>query len=624
MKKTFFSAAAWILGAALVCAQDIAVAPYLPAMSSAPAKNAPVTVQYPHENMTLSRGAKNIYLFGKLNLDSPTLDINGQTVPVRPNGTFIAFLPVEQGKFRFVLTARSGEQTYQAARHVTVPGTPIRNFEDKARFDENEIYPSRPLWVLPGEVVQLSARGTPGARMTAELAGLKGGKKIEMKEDPRTPGLYRSKYLVRENEKPRNAKVIYTLHDPRSGTKAKITAKQRVKVLDVQQPLRLARITDPGVKLRRIPVHQGSLYPFYRAFGETLLDGRDNGLYRLRLGNGETAWLEENKLELLDISDYRPNRINAVDTLAGAQATQVRWQNTKQIPVSVHEFGNRMEITFYHTPEFAENFNFDATSPVLDRLEWQDPHDGVIKFTLYFNPQHPLWGHAYRYEGNDFVLDLNHRPALSPLPGKPLAGARILLDAGHSPKRTPPYDGLVSPSGFLEYEANLALAETLRPKLEAAGAQVIMTREGQNHMNLPERYQKALAENAHIFVSLHHNALPDTVNPLAAPRGYSVYYTYPHSFKLAESVYKAFNKSVPLPDNGLISDDVLFIPRIPDMPSILVENAYMILPEQEELVMSKKGRELFAQAVYEGILNFYGVCPQPAAPKKSPRAKKRH
>ena len=48
--------------------QDIATAPYLPAQSAQTSSSAPITVQYPHEKMTVSRGAKKIFIFGKLNL----------------------------------------------------------------------------------------------------------------------------------------------------------------------------------------------------------------------------------------------------------------------------------------------------------------------------------------------------------------------------------------------------------------------------------------------------------------------------------------------------------------------------------------------------------------------------
>ena len=139
-------------------------------------------------------------------------------------------------------------------------------------------------------------------------------------------------------------------------------------------------------------------------------------------------------------------------------------------------------------------------------------------------------------------------------------------------------------------------------------------------MSLQDRYQLALDQQAHIFISLHYNALPETINPLARPRGYSVYYNYPHSFKLAQSIYRSFTKNVKLPDNGMIANDILFIPRIAQMPSILVENAYLILPEQEKLARSPQGRRQFVQALYEGILNFYGVkIPTPPAKKKKSR-----
>lgn len=623
MKKMFFCVAALALGLLPLQAQAPAVAPYLPAMSSPAAQNAPITVQYPYEKFTVPAGAQNIYLFGKINLPDPELDINGQSVPVHANGTFLAYLPVEQGAFTFLLTAQSQGQTYQAVRHITVPGQPLQTFIGKAKLDESTVYPSLPVWLLPGDVVSLSVRGTPGAEVTAELSGLKEAKHIPLKEDARTPGLYRAKYVVDEAQKARSSRVSYMLFDPQTHTRTRATAKARLKILDPAQPLQAARVTSPGTKLRQMAVRQGSLYPFYRAYGEVFIDGRDNGLYRLRLGNGESAWLEEKKVSLLSLSARHANALAEINTLATPQSTQVRWQHATQVPVSIHEFNNRLEVTFYYTPSFGENFNFDATSPLLDRMEWDDSQDGVLTFVLYFKEGQTLWGHAYRYEDNDFVLDLYHTPAHTPSKDKPLDGVRILLDAGHSPKRTPPYDGLVSPSGALEYEANLALAEVLLPKLEAAGATVIMTRRGDNHMSLPARYKKALKEQAHIFVSLHHNALPETTNPLAVPRGYSVYYTYPHSFKLAESVYKAFNRKIPLADNGLLANDVLFIPRIPDMPSILIENAFMILPEQEEMVLSEEGRELFAQTIYEGILDFYGVAPKTPKRSKSKTKKSR-
>ena len=157
----------------------------------------------------------------------------------------------------------------------------------------------------------------------------------------------------------------------------------------------------------------------------------------------------------------------------------------------------------------------------------------------------------------------------------------------------------------MEYEATQALAEELKPKLEKAGATVLLTRQGENQMSLQDRYDFAREQNADLFISLHYNAVADTIDPLAKPRGFSVYYTYPHSEALGKAVHQAFTKYAKLPDNGLIENDVLFIPRMPDYPSILVENAFLILPEQEELARTKEGRAPFVKALYEGIVNFW-------------------
>ena len=605
MKKIFFYTIFLFFASFPSPAEPLPVAPYLPSGGEQEGQKAPITVQYPQENMTVARGAESIYLFGKVNLPASSLQINAVEVPLHTNGTFLAYLPVKQGKFQFLLTAQSQGKTYQATRQILVPGTPIEAFEKQARFDPKEIFPSKPLWLLPGDTLLLSARGTPKAKVTARLVGIKNAKNIELTEHPHQAGLYQTRYTIAPDQKPRSVKIVYTLIDEKTQTKDKITAKEKLKILSPRAPLQPARVKSAGTKLRKVPVSQGNLFPFYRAFGEVLINGRANGLYRLRLAQGQTAWIEERKLKFISFGQYAPNVLKELTILSQADSTQVRWTLSKQVPLFIEEFKDRLEVSFYYTPAFEENFNFDATSPLLDHVEWQQPQEDIVKFILHFKANASLWGHAYRYEQKDFVLDLYQPPAISPTAQKPLLGARILLDAGHSPKRTHPYDGLVTPSGFLEYELNLALAETLKPKLEKAGATVIMTRSGNNHIGLMDRYRKALAEKAHIFVSLHYNALPDSINPLATERGYSVYYTYPHAFALAESVHQSFNKRVPLADNGLINDDILFIPRIPDMPSILVENAFPILPQQEEWVLSESGRETLAEALYQGLLDFY-------------------
>ncbi len=605
-------------------AEDIAVAPFLPAQEKTAPQNAPITVQYPQEKMTVARGAKSIFIFGQVNLPAPViLDINGTTVPVYDNGAFLTFLPVTPGDFTFVLTATNLETTAQAVRHITVPGTDIEKYYAKASFDQETVFPKNPVEMLPGDTLDLYVRGTPGTQVMATLSGLKNGKNILLKEDGANPGLYRAQFVIDPEQKAKTAKVSYRMKNGPHNTSAKITAPEKVKVLDPKTDLRIAQITSPGVKLRKIPTARENLFPFYRAYGNVQINGQLNNQYRLVLNDQETAWLEMDKLQLLSGANFSPNRLHDMSLTVLPEKTRLVFEGLRQVPISVHEFNNRLELAFYYTENFEENFSTDTTSPVVENITWSQPQKDTILFKIYFKEGVLPWGHAYDFEDGNLVVDLAHTPKLTPTKNKPLAGARILLDAGHSPRRKAPYDGAVGPTGYLEYEATLALAEDLKPLLEKQGATVILTRKGNNRKSLQERYEQALQENAHIFVSLHYNALPETINPLSRKRGYSVYYNYPHSFKLAQSVYRSFTKNVKLPDNGMIANDVLFIPRIPQLPSILVENAYMMIPEQEQMARSKQGRAQLVKALYEGILNFYDVkLPQPVQ-KKTARNSRR-
>lgn len=608
MKKIVFFTFFLIFFSSFIYGSTIATAPYLPAQAGPQTQNAPITVQYPHEKMTVARGAKKIFIFGQVNLPGAlTLDINGETVPLHDNGAFLAYLPVQNGEFAFVLTAGNGKETVQAVRRITVPGADIKDFSAKAEFDPEEVFPQTPVELLPGDVIGLSVRGTPGAEVTYTLTGLNDAKNMPMKEDVSSPGMYRAKYLIDDTQKAKTAKVIYKMQNGPGGTEAKITAPAKIKVLNKKAPFTRAKILSPGVKLRKIPTPRENLYPFYRAYGEVLINGRLNKQYRIALNESESAWLEEEKLKLLSSADYKPGRITSLRTISTDEKTRLVFVGSRQGPISVHEFNDRLELTFYYVNGFDENFSFDTLSPIVDSITWSQPAPDTLLFKIYFKKGTPLWGHSYNFEDSNLLLDLIHKPALTPTKEQPLKGARILLDAGHSPRRAVPYDGAVGPTGYLEYEANLALANELKPLLEKAGATVIMTRHGNNRMGLQARYELALAQQAHIFVSLHYNALPETINPLSRARGYSVYYNYPHSFQLAQAVYDSYTRNVPLPDNGMIANDVLFIPRIPQMPSILVESAYIILPEQEQMAKTADGRAPLVQALYEGILNFYGV-----------------
>ncbi len=93
-----------------------------------------------------------------------------------------------------------------------------------------------------------------------------------------------------------------------------------------------------------------------------------------------------------------------------------------------------------------------------------------------------------------------------------LSGVKIVLDPGHVGQRDPGKGWKRGPTGLREAEANLRVAQFLREFLAASGADVVLTREADRSLNLPDdedlkqRAEVANQEQADLLLSIHHNA----------------------------------------------------------------------------------------------------------------------
>jgi N-acetylmuramoyl-L-alanine amidase len=91
----------------------------------------------------------------------------------------------------------------------------------------------------------------------------------------------------------------------------------------------------------------------------------------------------------------------------------------------------------------------------------------------------------------------------------------IALDPGHGGVDP----GAISPHGIYEKNLTLPTARELALQLEATGRyRTVLTRRGDSFVPLRERVARARANHADLFLSIHADALPDTVM-----RGLSVY-----------------------------------------------------------------------------------------------------
>lgn len=464
---------------------------------------APVTVQYPYEDQEIAGPARAVNVRGKINIPRASLDINGVAARVEPDGRFQAYVPVEQGRFALLLTARGEQGPVQAVRHVVVSGASRAAAEDA--WEEFAAVP---------------------AEVTREMA-----------------------------------------------------------------------------RLRSSAASSGNLTAHQAACGEVMVNGRKGRMCRISLGGGEAAWLEEEYLHLKPLKTPAENRVSGLNLVSSASATRLEL-GSRPVPLFVRESEDKLELVLYYSSGFNERPGV-VRDALVRGVSWSSQPGNKIKFVLYFRPGVRPWGYDYRFENNKLVLELRHRPGPS-RPDKPLSGRHILLDPGHSASCQEPFDGTVGASGYAEYEATLDLALQLRHALEEAGARVSLTRyDNFSRVSLADRQAAARRLRPDVMVSLHYDALPASADPFKGKRGFSVFYSYPHSRALAQSLYNAYRRGVPLPDNGLHQTDDLFIPRISGQPSVLVESAFLMLPQQEDMAKSREGRVVFVNALKEGLESFF-------------------
>ena len=349
--------------------------------------------------------------------------------------------------------------------------------------------------------------------------------------------------------------------------------------------------TDKITVGRTVP--SGTYYYFFPTGTRTAVSGRVNGDLRVRLSDRSTAWVPANEtLPLLQGLPVTGASVGSVRVSRAADRVSIRIPVSWRVPFKMLEEEQRLTLTFFGVQGDINWIQYGPADPLVSQVAWsQVAGDEVV---LKVDLSDPVWGYRTRWDGTDLILEVKRPPRLRAL--RPLAGLKVVVDAGHPPV------GATGPTGFLEAQANLGVAKQLERMFRAAGATVLMTRKDSLPVDLWPRIHFADSADADLLVSIHNNALPDGVNPFTN-QGTSVYYNQPHSLAWARPVETALVRRLGIPELGVGRGDLALV-RPTWMPAILTEGMFMMIPEQEAALKSVFGQRLYAQAVYDGTVAF--------------------
>ncbi|MEN9627634.1 MAG: hypothetical protein RJA10_861, partial [Pseudomonadota bacterium] len=220
----------------------------------------------------------------------------------------------------------------------------------------------------------------------------------------------------------------------------------------------------------------------------------------------------------------------------------------------------------------------------------------------------------------------------------------VALDPGHGGEDP----GAIGPTGLREKDVVLALALQLRDELNAQpGLRVMLTRDADFFVPLTERVRKARRVQADLFVSLHADAffkpeargasvfalstrgasssaarwMADKENAADAVGGVNVGKVrdaqllqamldmsttaqIKDSLKIGHEVLQRMGRVGRL-HKGQVEQAGFAVLKAPDIPSILVETAFISNPEEEARLRDKDYRQALVQALASGIRRYF-------------------
>lgn len=225
----------------------------------------------------------------------------------------------------------------------------------------------------------------------------------------------------------------------------------------------------------------------------------------------------------------------------------------------------------------------------------------------------------------------------------------VAVDAGHGGKD----QGAHGPGGTLEKNVTLAVARDLAAEINRQpGMKAILTRDGDYFIPLTQRYQIARENNADLFVAIHADSFTND-----DARGSSVWVLSPRgktneaarwladrenradliggttlddkddglakvlldlqqgwamqaSDVVAGNVLKALAQIGPT-HRGYVERANFVVLRSPDVPSILVETAFISNPDEERKLRDPAHQKLLAEAMMSGVKNYFESAPPP-------------
>jgi len=532
--------------------------------------------------------------------------INTDSAKVYKTGVFFNKVTFKEGANRIraaVQTQDSAEVFYE--REFFYKKADLSRDDFPLWIDEKSVQPNADLKLLPEDMVRISFKGSKSQNAAVKIGP---GLSIRcLRKDYNDFSLYQAEVPAKRlvNGKKYSINLLLNSVEKNTNEEIKFQLKNTIQVKEFYE-FPLVKTTDK-YSILNYSLGRPRLGPPIRAEykpGVVLkTSGKFGKYYRVRLSSQEEGYIHERDIEELPVETIQPSYfINSMFCAPDSAADILRIPYYEPVPYAVYPEPDqkRIIISLYGVKTSSTWITHRKNRRYIEKVAWKQSTPETYQVIVNLKTA-KIWGYDIKRAGKSLVFRVKYPPELNAVDStKILDGIKIAIEAGHGGNNW----GAVGLSGIKEKEINLDLSQKLAGICREHGAEILQVRDRDKGIWLTVKRDTARYSDSHMLISIHANA-----SGSAERRGYlgangaSTYYNNPFWADLAEKIQNRLLE-LPIEEFGVVGSFNYLVIRVPEMPAILVEQAFMDHADDEEKLADEHFRSEMAQKIFEGIVDF--------------------
>lgn len=564
-----------------------------------------------------------LFVFGTTD-SSPDIKVtvNGKEVQLHDyrTGNFLTLVDILEGeKTPIVITASRDDEQVSIERMVYYPkiweAMPI----SPLTIHSTRTQPQRDQVLTVGDKLRVMFQGSPEAEAIFRIGENLNEVLMEELNNPDLPlegrGIYKGSYIIKEQDAHLmngmgTQAITVTLRRGNEQISKKLPGRVS---FSSQLPIKIIEVVRKQAGIHRIIedsfVFQGStlggdgvptqVFEYYllpgTLFGVTGIAG---DYLRLKLGTNNYLIHKDDVREVKNFSQNPDGGIHKIEITESRDNVTVLLNTKKGIPFLMENEKNGLRLILYGIND-SKHVSYEGLASSVQKIKVEPiPEEGSNVVAVTIELYQPMTGFDYRWRQTGLEISIRKSPEIDRI--NSIQGRTIVIDPGHGGTDS----GAIGPGNVHEKDVVLEIGKYLQNILEKEGARVLMTRTNDVNVNLSERIDLAIRNNADLFISIHANAHAigaDAVNY----HGHMTIYNYNFNQLLAETIMDNLIKGIGLPKARIWQRSDLTVLRYPQVPSVMVETAFMMHPDDNWYLLQPIYQREFADSIKEGIEYYF-------------------